>query len=213
MTLLALAANVDAEVYKWVDEEGNVHYSDQPPLDAESERVQLDYTTGSNGDPSEALQRVLEQPETAAERRSEERQAASAGKEAERAARVAQDQRCLETRMQLAVLQEQLPVYRDEEGKFRARWRLRPDTYQGERKYLDDAARASEIERTQQHIRVNCQHPDDTQAQTLARTQWLRSEDCATARVELKELEMPSARTVTQELEEKREEVKRYCED
>ena len=210
MTLLALAANVDAEVYKWVDEEGNVHYSDQPPLDAESERVQLDYTSGSKGDPSAALQRVLEQAETAAERRSEDRQATSAAEEAERAARVVRDQRCLERRMQLAVLQERAPVYRDEQGQFRVQ-RL-GDPYSGEREYIDDATRASQVARAHQEIESSCQHPGDTEEQDLARAMWIRSEKCATARADLELLEQRRATLSMYRLEELRETVNRYCE-
>ena len=111
-----------ADIYKWVDEEGNVHYSDNPPQNAETERVQLPSTPDPKGDPSEALRRRLEQAEKAKVRRSEERLAASAAKEGKRAAQVARDQRCLETRMQLAVLQEQRPVYRDGQGRFRLQW-------------------------------------------------------------------------------------------
>ena len=31
---LLVASPVDAEIYKWVDEKGNVHYGDCPPPDA-----------------------------------------------------------------------------------------------------------------------------------------------------------------------------------
>lgn len=41
-----------ADIYKWVDEEGNVHYSDNPPQNAETERVQLPSTPDPKGDPS-----------------------------------------------------------------------------------------------------------------------------------------------------------------
>ncbi len=199
-----------AEVYKWVDEEGIVHYSDNPPQDAESERMQLPSTPGPKGDPSEILRRRLEQAEKAKERRSEERLAASAAKEGKRAARVARDQRCLETRMQLAVLQEQRPVYRDEQGQFRLQW-VR-DPYSGEREYINDAMRASEVARAHQEIATSCQHPDDTEEQDLARAMWIRSEYCAAARVELEQLEQRGATVRRDQLEQKRQMVNSLCE-
>ncbi len=198
-----------AEVYKWVDEEGIVHYSDNPPQNAESERVQLPSTPGPKGDPSEALRRLLEQAEIATERRSEKRRAASAAKEGKRAARVARDQRCLETRMQLAVLQEQRPVYRDEQGQFRLQWAR--DPYTGERKYINDATRASEVARAHQEIAKSCQHPDDTEEQDLARATWIRSEHCAVFRVELEQLEQRGATVRRDQLEQRRQFVNTYC--
>ena len=33
---LMLSLSVQAQVYKWVDKDGNVHFSDQPPPDEES---------------------------------------------------------------------------------------------------------------------------------------------------------------------------------
>ena len=45
MTALVFAASVGAgEVHRWVDDQGNVHYSENPPPDAESQ--QMDVRTG-----------------------------------------------------------------------------------------------------------------------------------------------------------------------
>jgi hypothetical protein len=86
--------------------------------------------------------------------------------------RLAQEQYCLEARQQLAILQEmQLPAYRDEHGKFHAKWKY--DTYQGKREYLDDAMRASAIEQAREKVAAYCKHPDDAKEQELARKQWI----------------------------------------
>lgn len=37
--VLALSATAHAEIYKWVDKDGNVHYSDQPPPEQKSEEI------------------------------------------------------------------------------------------------------------------------------------------------------------------------------
>ncbi len=39
---LALAGVANAEVYKWVDEDGNVHFTDTPPPKQETEEVKID---------------------------------------------------------------------------------------------------------------------------------------------------------------------------
>ena len=51
-----------AEIYKWVDENGNVHYSDAPPLSTKTENVRVQ---SAPSDPGRALPR-LSQPETTA---------------------------------------------------------------------------------------------------------------------------------------------------
>ena len=74
LTLLATVclAAAGSEVYKWVDEEGNVHYSDTPPENTESERVQID-AAPPPGDG--ATERLLERAEQTRERLTSERAA------------------------------------------------------------------------------------------------------------------------------------------
>lgn len=51
-----LTATVHAEIYKWVDDQGNVHFSDNKPKDRESEKQ--DYPAGENSpDPEMARHR------------------------------------------------------------------------------------------------------------------------------------------------------------
>jgi len=214
ITLVAVAGMAAfADIYKWVDKEGKVHYSDKPPRDVGSKHMQIEFPDSSRPPDEGELRRrrLLEQAEKDSARRIEAQRAKSAAERAAREERSAQEQRCLEARKQLAVLQEQLPVYRDTEGKFHAKWLH--DTYKGAREYLDDATRAAGMDRVRQQIVTVCQHPDDTADQDLARKQWIMSERCAAARADLEALEQPRAKTPRQTLEEKREEVKRYCKD
>ncbi len=205
---LAISAIATAEIYKWVDEDGVVHYSDNPPQDAESETVQLRSTTPPAGS-SEALKRQLEQSEKASERRAEKRRAASAAKKSKKAARGAQDSRCFMARVRLAVLQEQLPVYRDKQGQFRVH--RDGDPYSGKREYIDDATRASEVARAHQEIKSSCQDPDSTREQNVARATWIRSEKCTSARADLEQLENRDQTWSKDGLERLRNRVNRYC--
>ena len=208
-----LIINAFADIYKWVDKNGVVHYSDQPSQDVKSERMQTKPAAApAQSNEGELQQRhKFEQTKEELERRIEARRARAASEQAKREERLAQAQRCFEEKKQLSILQMQRPVYRDETGKFRFKWLH--DTYQGEREYIDDATRASEIERARQKIVTLCEHPDDSEEQCRARIKVIKSEYCVVGRIELEALEKPDARASRQALEEKRQEVDNYCKE
>lgn len=41
VAMTSLPALTQAEIYKWVDENGNVHFTDQPPIDKKTEQVTI----------------------------------------------------------------------------------------------------------------------------------------------------------------------------
>lgn len=85
LAALALAANAEAgEVYKWVDKDGNVHYSNTPPPEAaQRERQVLD----ESGRVTETLEAPMTPAEIEAERRRQAELAEQERLEKERAAR------------------------------------------------------------------------------------------------------------------------------
>ena len=212
LLLILAVATVGATIYKWVDEKGVTHYSETPPPKQKAQKIQAPppppSTTTEGGKPAP---KTWQEKEQEFQKRRAEHQQESSRIEKSSVERAEGEERCLEARKQLAMLQEQLPIYRDEEGKFRVKWRY--DTYQGEREYLDDATRTSEIARARQEIGTNCQHPNDAKDQDLARKKLIRSEYCASTRAELEALEQPRARATRQALEEKRQEVEWYCKE
>lgn len=208
--LSLLATNAFADIYKWVDKNGNVFYGDNPPQQIESKSLEMDTNnTPERNNPLELQKRHLEEAVKEADERIEARRAKSATKHAEKEARLANEQRCLEAREQLAVLQERRPVYLDEAGRFRLKWKS--DTYQGKRNYLNDTTRALEIERVRQEITKHCKHPDDERAQRSARVHYILSEICTRARAELQYVEQPKVRAARTTIEDKREMVKLVC--
>ena len=194
-----------SEVYKRVDDEGNVYYSDTPPENVESERVQVDVAPPP-GDAS--AERVLERAEQTRERLAAERAAQTAADEAEAARHAADRQRCDFAPQQLISLQQNLPVYRDETGKLRARSEY--DVYDGEREYLDDEQRALEIVRVQKDIQRYREHPGDSGEQFDAAWDRMMSKRCEAARVQLKAVEA-DRHSPRQATEDARAEVRRYC--
>ena len=189
-SLLVIAVAAAAtQIYRWVDEKGNVHYGDQPPDESQAELVRPGTQPPPATDPDEAVQRAHEQLEAGAARRASEREARASATLAREAARAASEQSCTDARTRLAILQEQRPVYRDDQGRLHVKWDR--DTYAGPREYLDDAARVTEVAR--------------------AREAWVRSELCATAQWELEQLQRPGSHTPRSELERGQRDVERFC--
>jgi hypothetical protein len=202
--IMAIAGISLGAIYKWVDDEGRVHYSDKPTDKHKTKEIDVEPAPSP-----EEMDKARKRAEKLKQRSIEE-PAKETVDQSENENRLAQEQYCLEARQQLAILQEMhLPAYRDEQRKFRAKWKY--DTYQGKREYLDDAMRDSAIEQAREKVAANCKHPDDAKEQELARKRWIRSEYCAKHRAELEALEQPSAHAVRQDLEKKRRLVKMYC--
>ena len=214
LLFLAITA-VGATIYKWVDEKGVTYYSATPPPNQKAQKVQTAPPPPAAVDGGRPALKTLQEEEQEFQKRRAERQQESNRIEESSAEQAEGERRCLETRKQLAMLQEQLPVYRDEEGKFRVKWKY--DAYQGERKYLDDATRTSEIARARQEIEAICPRPSDAKDQDLARKQMTKettwSDHCAVERAHLEAIERPEARTPKQEIAEQRQNVERWCKE
>jgi len=209
-SLLVIAVAAAAtQIYRWVDEKGNVHYGDQPPDESQAELVRPGTQPPPATDPDEAVQRAHEQLEAGAARRASEREARASATLAREAARAASEQSCTDARTRLAILQEQRPVYRDDQGRLHVKWDR--DTYAGPREYLDDAARVTEVARAREAIGASCRDPDDAEEQQVAREAWVRSELCATAQWELEQLQRPGSHTPRSELERGQRDVERFC--
>lgn len=195
----------ESEIYKWVDEEGNVHFSDTPPENVEVEEVHIDVTPPS-GDAS--TERLLQQAERTRERLAAEREARALADEAAASHREEDSRDCKYARQQMISLQQNLPVYRDETGKFRTRSLY--DVYEGEREYLDDAQRAQEVVRVQGDIERYCESPGDRGEQFVAGWDRMMSKRCEAARAALATAKA-DRHSPRQTIEDAMAEVERYC--
>jgi hypothetical protein len=100
VALLAVAMPLDAQVYRWVDAEGNVHYTDRPPPEVDAERMSievqptdLETTIEAQRDREENLSlrdqdREDDEHDAEAERRDRENLARSCQQARERVARI-----------------------------------------------------------------------------------------------------------------------------
>jgi Domain of unknown function (DUF4124) len=137
--VLAVTGHAQAELYKWTDAQGKVHYTDQPPtLKAE---VIKNSTAGQADITSQATQSLDAKDQAYQKRRKEADDArAKADKEAE-LARV-QRENCAKARSNLSTLQNSARVYSTNAA--------------GQRTYMDDAARARELTSSQKAVSDFC---------------------------------------------------------
>lgn len=129
------------EIYKWVDNDGNVHYGDRPMGEDKAELVALTYQRTDSGSVNK---RVAAQGEAAAAREEKRTARAEEKKAAEEAAAEveAQKQRCDKYRAQLETMIQSRRLYREDES--------------GERVYLDEDQTIAARQRVEERIAENC---------------------------------------------------------
>lgn len=145
LCLAALALSAGAQVYKWVDAEGVVHYSDTPPEQIICEEMELEQAPPAER--AEQARGVYEQAirDLAARREADEAERAerkAARQEAEASAQAAAEE-CARAYRNLLTLDIQRAVYYDEQGDLYCDRSVHDAWYQGERHYVDDAERAN----------------------------------------------------------------------
>lgn len=133
-----------AELYKWVDENGVVHYSQMPPENTQTSEVEVQeqYPEAASPRGESVYSDVIEQQKS----RRELEQQRKADEELNRDAReqeAASDSRnCARAIHSLDTLQKQCPVFYDGAGFLRAACpRHGYVYYEGERTYVEDAER------------------------------------------------------------------------
>jgi len=151
LILLMLAStNTFAAISKWVDAQGRVHYSDQPPppeAKAETLRSASD-TEGTAGTSGVTATSAPAAPKTIAEREAELKKAQQAKQEA--ADKAAQKQAAADAlKASCATAQQNLRTLQDG-------IRMVEIDANGERSYLDDKQRQQRIEKAQQEISNLC---------------------------------------------------------
>lgn len=138
---LAFAAHAQAELYKWTDAQGKVHYTDQPPT-LNSQTIKPS-TAGQAETTSKATQSLDAKEQAYQKRRKEAEDArAKADKEAEQA-RLAREN-CDKARQNLSTLQNS-----NTSGVYTT-------NAAGQRIYMDDSARASALASSQKSVSEFC---------------------------------------------------------
>lgn len=199
--LLSLANDgfADRTIYKWVDNDGVVHFSESPP-DVRSEELTLDV----DGPPPEHRTQLA-----TVRRDSLPAVDASSDRYSDDVMQVRYRELCMTGRRDYEVLGERLPVYRTSDGELRVHWSA--DTHEGARDYLDDQARVAAENEALYKIANFCSDPLDAEDQQLARDQWIESDLCESAKHNLSNAERPGSRSAREYIERLRRQVERYC--
>lgn len=139
---IALSAGAMAnEIYKWTDEDGNVHYEDRPTGAPTEERLQMTYNRTDSGAVQQRVQAHVEARNARAEARSaaeESRQEAAA----DAAAAEERTQKCEKARARLETYLQSRRLYRTDSN--------------GERVYLDDEQRQEARQKAEEQISELC---------------------------------------------------------
>jgi len=144
LVLVACTASVQAQVYKWVDKDGKVQYSDQPPPpDATKSAIQkVTSTSSSPAAPSDkAAEKAPDKGKAFEKRRSESAEKQKKDDEASKLAQRKQEA-CDDARANLKSLE--------------AGGRLSKADATGERVFLEDDQRQQEIARAQNFMAESC---------------------------------------------------------
>ncbi len=138
---LAFAAHAHADLYKWTDAQGKVHYTDQPPA-LNSQPIKHS-TAGQAETTTKATQSLDAKEQDYQKRRKDADDArAKADKEAEQA-RIAREN-CDKARANLSALQNSNST------------RVFTTNAAGQRIYMDDAARANALANSQKSVSEFC---------------------------------------------------------
>lgn len=127
------------ELYKWVDENGVVHYSTQPPEDKSATSIELESSEPESADNvySEAIEAQRQRNEARVLGREQDRLA----REEARKSQLVSDEKCGRAIHYMAILRKQCPVFYDGAGFLRDQCPGIYYAYAGERSYIDDDER------------------------------------------------------------------------
>jgi len=142
--LLAIAASsgsIADEIYKWTDEQGNVHYEDRPTGSVSAERMKLTYRRTNT---TAVQQRIQTHVDSETARQEARTVAAEDAKAAEAAATeaAAKQKKCESYRARMQTLAQSRRVYRQGDD--------------GEREYLDEQEMQKTRQRIEDLIAENC---------------------------------------------------------
>jgi hypothetical protein len=139
MALACVLSAADAAMYKWVDDKGVTHYTEEPPPDRKSTRIEI---RSSTPEPAQSAEKWREKEQDQRKQRIEKDQVdvkekAAADLEAEK-----RRTRCAQAMRSLQTVQQQRPVFTVNE--------------RGEKVFIEDKDRAAELDRARKEFAASC---------------------------------------------------------
>jgi len=181
----------DAGTYKWVDKQGQVHYSDTPPVGVHYEVIAAPHSPAA-APPAAAPSTATPSPSPAVPARPVPSTPVVDD--------VAKDRTCVDALYQLTLLNQRQPVFKQ--------------AADGSRRYIEDGERPAEIVRLQAERDQNCSDDPAThrlQVQRAGQLMTAMSPRCAEARDELANYEDPATHTPDDQIARQRAFVEQNC--
>ncbi|NOX51007.1 MAG: DUF4124 domain-containing protein [Gammaproteobacteria bacterium] len=199
--LLSLTPTVlHAQIYRWVDTQGNVHFSDiEPNKTVKAERITPNIKTPA-AQPDEGELRRQKYLSLA-----DEKQPEPSAIEAS----TWNSQDCTIAQVRLGILELGMPIYWTQSGDLRPYWRN--DIYQGSRAYVSDEDRPALLQQTQRDQNRYCASDSGPQDSVDAYNDWVDSEYCAVARVALDTAQKKQSRTAQNHIDKILADIELYC--
>lgn len=192
LAVILLAPWLLGTTYKWVDPQGQLHFTDTPPPAGTTfEVIAAPHSPPAPAAPAPAVQPVAAPaaalpPPTVSE-------TAEAARD---------DARCVDALFQLQVLAGDWKVYKPGPGD--------------DRTYLHDRDRPAEIDRLTRERDANCGDEPDGRASQQRRARELfqsLSPDCREAREKLQNMQRPTARSAPSDIEKQQAYIAEHCPD
>ena len=192
-SLLVLTVTAaQAEIYRWVDKDGNVHFSDEKPAQQGAEVVKPEIAEPSATPDEGELRRRSYLDSVNDPRYTPAAQAPPNEVQSRNATR------CRRARVEYGILGESVPAYRTPSGEIRAAWSN--DTYQGQRDYIDDADRQAVQDQIWSQVHQYCDNPTSESALVEAWNTYVDGVYCSEHEVKLERAREQRTRTSRQEL-------------
>ncbi len=141
LCVFSVTAVAATKVYKWVDKDGNIHYSEQKPPNQQADTLQI-----KENKPTPAPERAQEKPEEGSDESSDDAQAqqrAEAEKTLAEADKVNRQKLCQQAKANRDALNASVRVAR-----------IDPET--GEQVRMNDEERVSALQKAEQAIKDYC---------------------------------------------------------
>ena len=140
------SASATESIYKWVDEDGSVHFSDHPPRQAiKAEKLPIESTPSDDvvREAQETRDRLKTKQQTSYDQRAAAREQTRLQAELEQVEREDRQRRCTKAHEQIQSLDHHMPIYYVDES--------------GNRVFLDDNKRADLIELYNRETKMFCE--------------------------------------------------------
>ena len=137
-----------SEMYKWVDENGVVHFTYNPPQNQQSTEIDLqdNYSKADTQSEENVYSGVIEQQRLRRELNAKEREQAAIERQARKKEESRDQSNCAQAIHYLNTLKKQCPVFYDGAGLLRAQCPGYVIFYEGDRTYVEDNEREQLIE-------------------------------------------------------------------